>query len=59
MKVTQLENGVIEYDTGRAIVRIHPGSLTQEDIRNIHEKALQRTETRNALEKAGLLVSGY
>lgn len=56
MKITQLENGVMEYDTGKAIVRIHPGKLTQEDIRGIYESALQKKATQDSLEKAGLLV---
>lgn len=47
--IKQLENGVVEYDLGTAIVRIHPGKLTEEErnevIRNAakaFDKAIQR-----------------
>lgn len=31
MEVRELENGVMEYDTGTAIVRIHPGKRTAQE----------------------------
>ena len=39
MIVRQLENGVTEYNTGKAIVRIHPGNLTEEQRRAVLEDA--------------------
>lgn len=31
LSVKDLGNGVIEYETDKAIVRIHPGKLTEEE----------------------------
>lgn len=58
MKITQLDNGVVEYDTGKAIVRIHPGKLNEEERK---EKLKNATETfckaaYKDLEKAGKLA---
>ena len=39
MEVRQLENGVMEYDTGTAIVRIHPGKRTAEERQAALEEA--------------------
>jgi len=39
MIVNHLENGVTEYVTEKAIVRIHPGKLTDEERRAVLEDA--------------------
>lgn len=39
MEIRQLDNGVIEYVTEKAIVRIHPGKLTEEQRRVVLEDA--------------------
>lgn len=39
MIVRELENGVTEYVTEKAIVRIHPGKLTEEQRRVVLEDA--------------------
>lgn len=39
MIVNHLENGVTEYVTEKAIVRIHPGKLTEEQRRVVLEDA--------------------
>ena len=38
-KVIQLENGVVEYHTDKAIVRIHPGKRTAEERKAVLENA--------------------
>ena len=42
MIVNHLENGVTEYITEKAIVRIHPGKLSEEERKAVIEKAAQR-----------------
>lgn len=42
MIVNRLENGVTEYITDKAIVRIHPGKLSEEERKAVLEKAAQR-----------------
>lgn len=42
MIVNQLENGVTEYITDKAIVRIHPGKMSEEERKAVIEKAAQR-----------------
>jgi hypothetical protein len=39
MIVKELENGVTEYVTEKAIVRIHPGKLTEEQRKAVLEDA--------------------
>lgn len=39
MIVNHLENGVTEYVTNKAIVRIHPGKLTEEQRKAVLEDA--------------------
>lgn len=39
MIVNHLENNVTEYITEKAIVRIHPGKLTEEERRVVLENA--------------------
>lgn len=39
MIIKELENGVMEYDTGAAIVRIHPGKRTAEERQAALEEA--------------------
>lgn len=41
MKITVTEN-YTEYDTGKAIVRIHPGKLTAEERRAVLEDAAKQ-----------------
>ena len=41
MKITATET-YTEYDTGKAVVRIHPGKLSEEERRVVIEKAAQR-----------------
>jgi len=41
MKITVYEN-CTEYDTGKAIVRIHPGKLTAEERRAVLEDAAKQ-----------------
>lgn len=62
-KVIQLENGVVEYHTDKAIVRIHPGKRTEEErkvaIINASEKFLKaalqqyKKSEKNRTEKDG------
>lgn len=40
--IKQLENGVVEYDLGTAIVRIHPGKLTEEERKKVITNAAER-----------------
>jgi len=42
MIVNHLENGVTEYITETAIVRIHPGKLSDEERRAVLEDAAKR-----------------
>lgn len=42
VSIKQLENGVIEYDLGYSIVRIHPGKLTEEERKKVIIDAAQR-----------------
>lgn len=42
MIVNHLENGVTEYMTDKAIVRIHPGKLSEEERKAVIERAAQR-----------------
>ncbi len=42
MIVNHLENGVTEYITESAIVRIHPGKLSEEERKVAIEKAAQQ-----------------
>ena len=51
MIVKELENGVMEYDTGTAIVRIHPGKRTEEERRAVLEQAAK--DFFRALQKKG------
>lgn len=51
MIVKELENGVMEYDTGKAIVRIHPGKRTEEERRAALEQAAK--DFYKALKKKG------
>lgn len=61
MIINQLENGVTEYITDKAIVRIHPGKRTEEERRAALEKACQdfyravynNPKTRYLLEEGG------
>ena len=39
MIINELENGVTEYITDKAIVRIHPGKLTEEERKVVLEDA--------------------
>jgi hypothetical protein len=39
MIINQLENGVTEYISDKAIVRIHPGKLTEEQRKVVLEDA--------------------
>lgn len=39
MIIKELENGVMEYDTGTAIVRIHPGKRTAKERQAALEEA--------------------
>lgn len=50
MTVKKLENGVVEYETGRAVVRIHPGKLTEEQRKAVLENAAK--EFFRAIQKA-------
>lgn len=50
MIVKQFESGVVEYDMGRAIVRIHPGKLTEEQRKAVLENAAK--EFFRAIQKA-------
>lgn len=50
MIVRHLENGVVEYNTGRAIVRIHPDKLTKEERRAVLEDAAR--DFYRAIQKA-------
>ena len=51
MIVNHLENGVTEYVTEKAIVRIHPGKLTAEERRAVLEDAAKQFV--RALQKQG------
>lgn len=42
VSIKQLENGVVEYDLGTAIVRIHPGKLTEEERKKVITDAAKR-----------------
>lgn len=42
MIVNHLENGVTEYITDKAIVRIHPGKMSEEERKAVLEEAAQR-----------------
>jgi len=56
MIVNHLENGVTEYVTEKAIVRIHPGKLTEEQRKAVLEdaarnfyRAVQKTNQNKAV----------
>ena len=49
-KVIQLDNGVVEYHTDTAIVRIHPGKRTEDERKAVLENAAK--EFYKAIQKS-------